>query len=187
MNTFLQAEFHITLENIRNNLSSLCKLYDVKHSQSGSRIILPSVGRKDTSPNLAYKILQYGLNLFLNQKETSNRIFLGGDIDDDPAGYSMSKCKTLSNIFGSATVLGVKMLKVSTFLLVKAYLVLFLSSKYGLLYVFYFDLLTKPCSYILPFRQPVVTAIGLQTNFEQLLLKIFQFLFKVASLNTTGC
>ena len=82
VNTFLQAEFHITLENIRNNLSTrnvIRKLYDVKHSQSSSRIILPSVGGKDTDPNLAYEILQYGLHLFLNQKETSERIFVGGD------------------------------------------------------------------------------------------------------------
>ena len=82
VNTFLQAEFHITLENIRNNLSTrnvIRKLYDVKHSQSGSRIILPSVGGKGTDPNLAYEILQYGLHLFLNQKETSERIFVGGD------------------------------------------------------------------------------------------------------------
>ena len=37
VNTFLQAEFHITLETIRNNLSTrnvICKLYDVKHYQS---------------------------------------------------------------------------------------------------------------------------------------------------------
>ena len=82
MNTFLQVDFHITLETIRNNLSTrnvIRKLYDVKHSQSGSTIILPSVGGKDTDPNLAYEILQHGLNLFLNQKETSERIFIGED------------------------------------------------------------------------------------------------------------
>ena len=82
VNTFLQVDFHITLETIRNNLSNrnvIRKLYDVKHSQSGSTIILPSVGGKDTDPNLAYEILQYGLNLFINQKETSERIFIGGD------------------------------------------------------------------------------------------------------------
>ena len=54
-------------------------LYGVKHSQSGSRIILPSVGGKDTDPNLVYEILQYGVNLFLNKKETSERIFVVGD------------------------------------------------------------------------------------------------------------
>ena len=82
MNTFLQADFHIILRTIRNNLSTwnvICKLYDVKHSQSGSTIILPSVGGKDTDPNLAYEILQYGINLFLNQKETCERTFIGGD------------------------------------------------------------------------------------------------------------
>ena len=81
VNTFLQADFHMTLETIRNlsTRNVICKLYDVKHSQSRSRIILPSVGGKDTDPNLAYEILQYGLNLFLNQKETSGRIFIGGD------------------------------------------------------------------------------------------------------------
>ena len=82
MNTFLQADFHIILQTIRNNLSTwnaICKLYDVKHSQSGSTIILPSVGGKDTDPNLAYEILQYGLNMFLNQKENSERMFIGGD------------------------------------------------------------------------------------------------------------
>ena len=82
MNTFLQADFHIILRTIRNNLSTwnvICKLYDVKHSQSGSTIILPSVGGKDTDPNLAYEILQYGLNMFLNQKENSERMFIGGD------------------------------------------------------------------------------------------------------------
>ena len=61
VNTFLQAEFHSTLESIRNNLSTgnvIRKLYDVKQSQSRSRIILPSVrGSKDTDPNLAYEIL----------------------------------------------------------------------------------------------------------------------------------
>ena len=57
---FLQSEFHITLETIRNNLSTRNvsrKLCDVKHSQSGSRVILPSVGGKDTDPNLAFEIL----------------------------------------------------------------------------------------------------------------------------------
>ena len=37
VNTFLQVDFHITLETIRNNLSTrnvICKLYDVKHYQS---------------------------------------------------------------------------------------------------------------------------------------------------------
>ena len=66
-----KAEFHITLQTIRNNLSTrnvIRKLYDVKHFQSGSRIILPAVGGKDTDPNLSYEILQYGLHLFLNQK-----------------------------------------------------------------------------------------------------------------------
>ena len=82
MNTFLQADFHIMLETIRNNLSTrnaIRELYDVKHSQSGNRITLPSVGGKDTDPNLANEILQYLLNLFLNQKETSEKIFIGGD------------------------------------------------------------------------------------------------------------
>ena len=82
VNTFLQAEFHFMLENIRNHLSTrnvIRKLYNVKHSQSSSRIILPSVGGKDTDPNLGYEIAQYGLHLFLNQKETSQRIFVGGD------------------------------------------------------------------------------------------------------------
>ena len=80
VNTFLQSEFHIALETIRNNLSTknvVCKLYDVKHSDSGSRILLPAVGGKDTDPTLAYEILQYGLHLFLNQKETSENFLLG--------------------------------------------------------------------------------------------------------------
>ena len=82
VNSFLQLDFHITLETIGNNLSTrnvIRKLYDVKHSQSGSRIILPSVGVEDTDFNLAYEIRQYGLDLFLNQKETSERIFIEGD------------------------------------------------------------------------------------------------------------
>ena len=75
-----EAEFHIALGTIRNNFSTknvIRKLYDVKHSQSGSRIILPAVGGKDTDPTLAYEILQYGLHLFLNQKETSENFLLG--------------------------------------------------------------------------------------------------------------
>ena len=82
VNTFLQADFHIMLETIRNNLSTrnvIRELYDVKHSQSGNRITLPSVGGKDTDLNLANETLQYLLNLFLNQKETSEKIFIGGD------------------------------------------------------------------------------------------------------------
>ena len=82
VNTFLQADFHIMLETIRNNLSTrsvIRELYNVKNSQSGNRIILPSVGGKDTDPNLANEILQYLLNLFLNQKETFENIFIGGD------------------------------------------------------------------------------------------------------------
>ena len=51
----------------------------VKHYQSGSRIILPSVEGKDNNPNLAYEILQYGFNSFLNQRETSETIFAGDD------------------------------------------------------------------------------------------------------------
>ena len=42
----------------------LCtKLYDVKHCHCASKIILPSVGGKDTDSNVAYEILQYDLNL----------------------------------------------------------------------------------------------------------------------------
>ena len=66
VNTFLPAEFHIMIETIRNNLSTsnvIGKLYDIKHSQISSRIILPSVQGKDTFPILAYEILQYGLYL----------------------------------------------------------------------------------------------------------------------------
>ena len=57
VNMFLQADFHNKLETIRNNLSTrnvIRKLCDVKHSQSGSRVVLPSVGYKDTDPNLVY-------------------------------------------------------------------------------------------------------------------------------------
>ena len=82
VNNFLQADFCITLETIRNNLFTrnvIRKLYNIKHSQSGSTILLPSLGGKDKHRDLAYEILQYGLDLFLNQKETSERIFVGGD------------------------------------------------------------------------------------------------------------
>ena len=56
----LQPEFDITLETIRNNLSTRNvsrKLCDVKQYQSGSRVLLPSVRSKDTDPNLAFQIL----------------------------------------------------------------------------------------------------------------------------------
>ena len=58
VNTFLQAECSITLElEIIRTRDVICKLYHVKHSQSSSTIILPSVGGKDSNANLAYKIL----------------------------------------------------------------------------------------------------------------------------------
>ena len=100
------------------------------------------------------------------------------EYDDDPAGYMMSKCKTLSKNFGTLTALYVKMFKVSTFLTVKAYLVPFFGSKCGLQYVFCFDLPAKTCSYTLPLRHSVATAFVLQNNFEHLLLKIFHFCSK---------
>ena len=42
-------------------------------------MILPSVGGKDTDPNLTYETLQYGQNLFLQRQNISERIFVGGD------------------------------------------------------------------------------------------------------------
>ena len=51
----------------------------VKHYQNRSRIILPSVEGKDNNPNLAYEILRYGFNSFLNQREISETTFVGDD------------------------------------------------------------------------------------------------------------
>ena len=41
--------------------------------------MLPSVGDRDTDPNVTYKILQYGSRLFLKDTENPNRVFVGGD------------------------------------------------------------------------------------------------------------
>ena len=60
MKNILQPEFDITLETIRNNLSTRNvsrKLCDVKQYQSCRRVLLPSVGSKDTDLNLAFEIL----------------------------------------------------------------------------------------------------------------------------------
>ena len=81
-NTFLKAELNIALENRKNLLKTrdiIRKLFDVKNFSKSSRIILPSLGGRDTDPNVAYEILQYGSRLFLRDTESSDRVFVGGD------------------------------------------------------------------------------------------------------------
>ena len=47
------------------------KLYDINNDNKNStRIILPSIGGKDTDPHVTYEILQYGLNLFLRGRQS---------------------------------------------------------------------------------------------------------------------
>ena len=61
-NTFLRAELNIALENMKNLLKKrdiIRKLFDVKNFSNSSRIILPSVGGRDTDLNVTYEILQY--------------------------------------------------------------------------------------------------------------------------------
>ena len=41
--------------------------------------MLPSIGDRDTDPNVTYEILQYGSRLFLKDTENPNRVFVGGD------------------------------------------------------------------------------------------------------------
>ena len=53
---------------------------DVKNFSNSSRIILLSVGGRDTNPSVTYEILQYGSQLFLKDTENSDRVFvIGGD------------------------------------------------------------------------------------------------------------
>ena len=56
------------------------KLYDINNDNKNStRIILPSIGGKDTDPHVTYEILQYDLNLFLRGRQNSHRVFVGED------------------------------------------------------------------------------------------------------------
>ena len=58
-NTFLRAELKIALENTKNLLKTrgiIRKMFDVKNF-SNSRRMLPSVGGRDTDPNVTYEIL----------------------------------------------------------------------------------------------------------------------------------
>ena len=60
-NTFLRAELNIALENTKNLLKTrdiIRKLFDVKNFSNSSRIILPSVGGRDTDPNVTYETAQ---------------------------------------------------------------------------------------------------------------------------------
>ena len=54
-------------------------MFDVKNFSNSRRIILPSVGGRDTDPNVTHEILQYGSRLFLKDTENSDRVFVGGD------------------------------------------------------------------------------------------------------------
>ena len=81
-NTFLRAELNIALESTKNILKTrdvIRKLFDVKNFSNSGRIILPSVGGRDTDPNVTYEILQYGSRLFLKDTENSDRVFVTGD------------------------------------------------------------------------------------------------------------
>ena len=78
-NTLLRAELNIALENTKNLLKTrdiIRKMLDVKNFSNSSRIILPSVGGRDTDPNVTYEILQYGSRLFLKDTENSDRVLL---------------------------------------------------------------------------------------------------------------
>ena len=44
-------------------------------SKNSTRIILPSIGGKDTDPHVTYEILQYSLNLFLRGRQNFSRSF----------------------------------------------------------------------------------------------------------------
>ena len=80
-NTFPRAEQNIILENIKKVLNTrdvIRKLYNIRNTENSSRIILPSVGGKDTDPTLCFEILEYGLRLF-GSDDKSERIFVGGD------------------------------------------------------------------------------------------------------------
>ena len=82
-NIFLKAELNVTLENMKSSLQTrdvIRKLYDINNDNKNStRIILPSIGGKDTDPHVTYEILQYGLDLFLRGRQNSHRVFIGGD------------------------------------------------------------------------------------------------------------
>ena len=73
----------VTLENMKSSLQTrdvIRKLYDINNdNKNNTRIILPSIGGKDTDPQVTYEFLQYGLNLFLRGTQNSHRVFIGGD------------------------------------------------------------------------------------------------------------
>ena len=73
----------MTLKNMKSSLQTrnvIRKLYDINNDNKNStRIILPSIGGKDTDTHATYKILQYGLNLFLRVRQNSHRVFIEGD------------------------------------------------------------------------------------------------------------
>ena len=54
-------------------------MFDIKNFSSSSRIVLLSVGGRDTDLNVTYEILQHGSCLSLKDTENSNRIFVGGN------------------------------------------------------------------------------------------------------------
>ena len=81
-NTFLRAELNIALENTKNLLKMkniIRKLFDIKSFSNSIRIILPSVGGRDTDPNATYEILQYNSRLFSKDTESSKGVFAGDD------------------------------------------------------------------------------------------------------------
>ena len=82
-NIFLKAELNVTLENMKSSLQTrdvFRKLYDINNNNKNStRIILPSIGGKDTDPHVTCEILQYGLNWFLRGNQNSERGSIGED------------------------------------------------------------------------------------------------------------
>ena len=94
-NIFLKAELNVTLKNIKNSLQTryvILKLYDINNNnKSSTRIILPSIGGKYTDPHVTYKILQYGLNLFLRGKQNFHKTFVGGDRKTMSLGIRLKK------------------------------------------------------------------------------------------------
>ena len=83
-NALFEAELKIFIEDIKNLLntrSQLRKLYNVNKGTDTKthRIILPSVGDKDTDAYVCSEILKDGMNLFLKGKCAKERLFIGGD------------------------------------------------------------------------------------------------------------
>ena len=74
VDTFQKAETKLLIERVQSILETrgiVCWIFILpsKSNKNNIPITLPAIGGKDTDPNVAYEVLNYGMELFSNAKD----------------------------------------------------------------------------------------------------------------------